>query len=243
MSSLAVQNDIPQLPAELKAQVLIYKNTAKLTADQKLFFLGSLCHSLGLNPLTNPFEFMKMNGEEKLYAKKDCTDQLRKIYGVSIEKLEREEKHGLYIVTAHAKLPNGRTDSAIGALSLDHLKGEALANALMKAETKAKRRVTLSICGLGFLDESEIEEALESPQARDVAPPALAEPQNDLKKKLDDMFGKFKKLGVTEQMLRLKFADRDLSEELLTDMNKLGNSLQHKKTTIAAEFKIDTGEF
>jgi hypothetical protein len=27
----------------------------------------------------------------------------------------------------------------------------------MKAETKAKRRVTLSISGLGFLDESEIE--------------------------------------------------------------------------------------
>ena len=27
----------------------------------------------------------------------------------------------------------------------------------MKAETKSKRRVTLSICGLGFLDESEID--------------------------------------------------------------------------------------
>jgi len=27
----------------------------------------------------------------------------------------------------------------------------------MKAETKAKRRVTLSICGLGLLDETEVE--------------------------------------------------------------------------------------
>ena len=27
----------------------------------------------------------------------------------------------------------------------------------MKAETKAKRRVTLSICGLGMLDETEVE--------------------------------------------------------------------------------------
>jgi len=36
------------------------------------------------------------------------------------------------------------------------LQGESLANALMKAETKAKRRVTLSICGLGMLDETEI---------------------------------------------------------------------------------------
>jgi len=30
-------------------------------------------------------------------------------------------------------------------------------NALMKAVTKAKRRVTLSICGLGMLDETEVE--------------------------------------------------------------------------------------
>jgi len=28
---------------------------------------------------------------------------------------------------------------------------------MMKAETKAKRRVTLAICGLGFLDESEVD--------------------------------------------------------------------------------------
>ena len=32
------------------------------------------------------------------------------------------------------------------------LNGEDLANAMMKCETKAKRRVTLSICGPGMLD-------------------------------------------------------------------------------------------
>ena len=42
-------------------------------------------------------------------------------------------------------------------LSLAILKGEAKANAVMKAETKAKRRVTLSICGMGWVDESEID--------------------------------------------------------------------------------------
>jgi hypothetical protein len=40
---------------------------------------------------------------------------------------------------------------------LGNLKGDALANALMKSETKAKRRVTLSIAGLGWLDETELE--------------------------------------------------------------------------------------
>jgi hypothetical protein len=33
----------------------------------------------------------------------------------------------------------------------------------MKAETKAKRRVTLSICGLGLLDESEVEDLNQTP--------------------------------------------------------------------------------
>ena len=42
-------------------------------------------------------------------------------------------------------------------MSIKGLVGEELANAYMKAETKAKRRVTLSICGLGWLDDSETE--------------------------------------------------------------------------------------
>lgn len=44
-------------------------------------------------------------------------------------------------------------------IATERFSREALANALMKAETKAKRRVTLSIAGLGLLDESELEDA------------------------------------------------------------------------------------
>ena len=44
-----------------------------------------------------------------------------------------------------------------GKMSVCNIKtGDPIANAFMKAETKAKRRGTLSICGLGMLDESEI---------------------------------------------------------------------------------------
>jgi len=38
------------------------------------------------------------------------------------------------------------------------LKGLDLANAFLKCETKAKRRVTLSICGLNMLDETEVDD-------------------------------------------------------------------------------------
>jgi hypothetical protein len=108
-----------------------------------------------LNPLTQPFQIIKFQGKEKLYATKDCTEQLRKIHGVSITDIASQKIEDVYVVTAKAMDKNGKVDTSTGAVTISNLKGDALANALMKAETKAKRRVTLSICGLGILDESE----------------------------------------------------------------------------------------
>ena len=79
------------------------------------------------------------------------------INSISVEKLARETIEGIHIVTATVKNGAGRRDEDVGAVSIAGLKGESLANALMKATTKAKRRATLSLCGLSFLDESEIE--------------------------------------------------------------------------------------
>ncbi|MBK9216944.1 MAG: hypothetical protein IPM59_15390 [Chloracidobacterium sp.] len=59
-------------------------------------------------------------------------------------------------MTVTAKDSKGRSDSDIGVVPKSDMGGN-LSNALMKAVTKAKRRVTLSICGLGMLDETEIE--------------------------------------------------------------------------------------
>ena len=69
----------------------------------------------------------------------------------------REQVGDTYLVIARATMPDGRTDESLGAVPIGNLKGDMFANALMKAETKAKRRVTLSICGLGMLDETELE--------------------------------------------------------------------------------------
>jgi len=71
--------------------------------------------------------------------------------------LAREVVEGCYIVTAKASDSEGRTDESIGAVPIEKIQGEARANAMMKAETKAKRRVTLSFCGLGMLDETEVD--------------------------------------------------------------------------------------
>jgi len=143
--------------AQILEQVLISGDLAKLTSEQKVLHLKSVCESLGLNPLTRPFEYISLNGRLTLYAKRDATDQLRKIHGVSIKIVSREVIEGIYVVTAQAKDSLGREDESTGAVLIDGLKGDYRANAMLKAETKAKRRVTLSICGLGFLDETEVE--------------------------------------------------------------------------------------
>jgi hypothetical protein len=137
--------------------VVMKGDLSGLSADQRLTYYNKVCESAGLNPLTNPFAYIQLNGKLTLYAKRECTEQLRKINGVSIEGLDDKIIEGLYIVKARAKDKHGRLDESTGAVVIEGLKGEARANAIMKAETKAKRRVTLSICGMGWLDESEIE--------------------------------------------------------------------------------------
>ncbi len=138
-------------------QALVSGNLAALSTDERLSYYKQTCESLGLNPLTRPFDYLSLNGKLILYARKDATEQLRKLHGVSVTIKAREVTEDVYVVTANAKLPGGREDESIGAVPLMKLVGEARANAMMKAETKAKRRVTLSICGLGMLDETEIE--------------------------------------------------------------------------------------
>jgi len=138
-------------------QVIIGGDLGKLSPADRLRYYENVCRSLGLNPLTKPFEYITLNGKLTLYARRDCTDQLRNIHKVNIVSLFRERLDDVYVVTASAETASGRRDESIGAVSIAGLKGEALANAFMKAETKAKRRVTLSIVGLGFLDETEVE--------------------------------------------------------------------------------------
>jgi hypothetical protein len=155
---------------EIMEQVMIKGDLARLTPAERSNYYATICRSMGLNPLSKPFEFITLNGKLTLYARKDCTDQLRKRHGVSVMEMTEVAHEGLTVVTVKVCDASGRTDMAKGAVSLKGLQGEALANAIMKAETKAKRRATLSICGLGFLDETEIEDIPEAkrPQPRGV---------------------------------------------------------------------------
>lgn len=142
---------------EILSKVYLNNDFSVLTDTQKVKMIIEMCRSLKLNPATQPIKLLRLNGKLVPYATKDATEQLRSTRDVNIHDLKRHVADNLCVVTAYASLPNGRTDAASGAVNIEGKKGDDLANAIMKAETKAKRRVTLSICGLGFMDESEIE--------------------------------------------------------------------------------------
>jgi hypothetical protein len=151
-------NEIAPISAgELIDSVITKGDLARLTPAERTQYYVRVCESVGLNALTKPFEYITLNGRLVLYALRGATDQLRTLHGVSVEELSETERDGVFIVTARVKNRDGRGDMAKGAVSIKGLSGDALANALMKAETKAKRRATLSLCGLGMLDETEIE--------------------------------------------------------------------------------------
>jgi hypothetical protein len=63
----------------------------------------------------------------------------------------------IYLVSVRVTGADGRLSENQGAVAIAHLKGDALANAVLKATTKAIRRAVLAHCGLGMLDETEAE--------------------------------------------------------------------------------------
>lgn len=138
--SLVVKGDLSGLSPTEKAKVYI-----------------ATCERLGLNPQTQPFQMLKLNGKEILYASRGATDQLAAIHKLTREIIEGPEVRdfgGTKLLYCKAKVshPNGRVETSVATLPprVDE-------NSLMKLETKAKRRATLSILGLGMLDEVEVE--------------------------------------------------------------------------------------
>lgn len=221
---------------------LVKGDLSKLNDVERTAYVKNLCESLGLNMLTKPFEYIVLNEKLTLYANKSATDQLRQIRKVSITKTEVAQVGDIYMVTAYAATPDGRTDCDTGALNIKNLGGDNLANAIMKAITKAKRRVTLSICGLGMLDESELETIKEK---------RFLNPNEDLKvwsndeKAIENKAKEIKALGAElrkfmsdnglntqEQNSFIKKHSLSTSEkiqELLNDKDKLLNMLKDEK--------------
>lgn len=125
------------------------------------------------------------DGSLQWYATVGCTEQLRRRDHVSMRVLSREQTpDGMYVITVQASTPDGRVEESQGVVTLAEprmtwkktadgknyqaedrtssgdpilvpLHGKARENAMMRAESKAKRRATLALCGLGLPAEDE----------------------------------------------------------------------------------------
>lgn len=156
-------------------KVLVTGDLKGLTEQQRVNYYQQVCQSVGLNPLTKPFDYLVLNGKLQLYANKNAAEQLRRIYGISIVDVKQQQVGDVVTTIIRGRDAEGREDTSTASVAVTGLKGEALANAFMKCETKAKRRLSLSLCGLGMLDETEVETI---PGAKRIDSPEMAPPSS-----------------------------------------------------------------
>jgi len=138
--------------------LIINGDLSKLHPADKVVYYKGYCERMGLDPFTKPFDLLRLQGREILYLNRSGSAQLNRMHGVSHSITSRtlHKDAEIYEVTARATLPDGRYTESLSAVSVAGLKGDAYCNVLMKAETKAKRRSTIDLVGLGILSEEEI---------------------------------------------------------------------------------------
>jgi hypothetical protein len=151
------QNNSMQLPSEVLSSLVLNVDVSQLDHKQKMQYYIELCNRVGIDPSTQPFKLLKLNGKQVFYADKGATQQLSQKHNISHEIVKREQVKDVYVVTVRAKLADGRYTDEDGAVTIGNSTGDNLANGLMKATTKAKRRAVLALLGLGMMDESEID--------------------------------------------------------------------------------------
>lgn len=149
----------PVLEKALKVMSVNNGNVKTLETKELQMVIQHLCEISGLNWETSPFLIMenKKANTEKLYAGREACAQLAVVNKLTVIITERTITSDLAIFGARVSSPDGRSTDGTGCTSLEGQTGEYRSNKVMHAETKAKRRTILDHCGLGMLDESEVQ--------------------------------------------------------------------------------------
>jgi hypothetical protein len=171
----------PALTPETLEKVMLDGDLSGLSAGQRIEWYRARCDAAGLDPRSQPFMYLRLNGKLVLYATKSATENLVGIHRLKVEILDQKilPDAGICTVTCRASFPDGRYSENLGAVAVQGLKGEALANALMKAVTKAQRRTVLAACGLGMLAELEPETIVGAEMLRPEQVETKAVPQHN----------------------------------------------------------------
>jgi hypothetical protein len=154
---------VSTLDPAIQSSIVLRGDLSGLNEDQKKQYYLYRCKQVGLDPAAKPFDLLTLNGKQILYANASATQQLCALHKLSTQITHRERVDGIYLVSVRVTGSDGRVSENQGAVDVGNLVGERLANAILKATTKAIRRSVLAHCGLGMLDETEVETI---PQAR-----------------------------------------------------------------------------
>ena len=153
--SIAPQGAV--LDPKIQDSIVLRGDLSGLSEGQKRDYYLYRCKQVGLDPAAKPFDLLTLNGKQILYANAGATQQLCSIHKLSTQITHRERVDGIYVVSVRCTGADGRVSENQGAVDVSSLAGERLANAYLKATTKAIRRSVLAHCGLGMMDEMEVE--------------------------------------------------------------------------------------
>lgn len=130
-----------------------------VTEPDRVLAVRAICEVLGIPTPMNPFRFIKTKrGNVTMYAGQEAASLIANTYRLSVKITEQvfDKEQNLYRVAVTATFPDGRSVDDMGVVYLGGSTGDDRANAVMKCITKAKRRVTLSACGLSTYEEDEV---------------------------------------------------------------------------------------
>lgn len=144
------------LDPEVIHSIVLKGDMSGLSQEQAVAYYNYRCQQVGLDPSAQPFHLLVLNGKKMLYANAGATQQLCAVHKLSVSIINRERFEGVYLVSVRVTGQDGRVTENDGAVELDSER-IGRANALMKATTKAIRRTVLAHCGLGMMDETEVE--------------------------------------------------------------------------------------
>lgn len=234
MSNVVEIGERNVLDPKIQDSIVLRGDLSGLNETQKSQYYLYRCKQVGLDPAAKPFDLLKLNGKEILYANASCTQQLCALHKLSTQITHRERVDDVFLVSVRVTGADGRVSENAGAVAVGNLKGDQLANGILKATTKAIRRAVLSHVGLGMLDETEVEtipEARVSPMVPINVPKDIQNLDKDtLEEQLDreDSEGIVLMVpGQTEPYARLRNND-EWMDAMLNMVDKIGDSKKLK---------------
>lgn len=205
---------------------------SRLPLAEKDRVLVKMCEHYSLDPILRPFILIKLNGKEVWYPTKSATDQVAAKFNLTREIVEIKENVDRGILECRVRISaegSNRVETCIAAVPIIEfgrnekgvivgkiMAGEAYANALMRVETKAKRRATL-----GWLGIAEDYDPLENQRAYTEAKTLEAEQIAESDEKEKRRVGRPSRADVEARALAEKEPDRIHLAEQVENVSKL----------------------